>query len=120
MTAAYWVLATLLALFYLYAGAAKVARTRDQLRPVMAWVDTTPMPVVRALGVLEALGAVGLVLPPLSGIAPWLALAAALGFALLQVGATAVHLRMGDRQVTLNTTLLLAAAATAWLSTTWL
>ncbi|MER5932400.1 DoxX family protein [Streptomyces sp. NPDC002054] len=120
MNFAYWALAGLLALFYLYGGGVKVVRSREQLRPMMAWVDTTPMPAVRAIGTIEVLGSIGLVLPPLTGIAPWLALAAAIGFAVLQIGATGVHLSLGDRQVALNITLLLTASVTAWLATTWL
>ncbi|MEU4510853.1 DoxX family protein [Nonomuraea wenchangensis] len=117
---AYWIVAGLLALFYLYAGGMKVVRSRERLRPMMAWVDDTPMPAVRAIGVIEVLGAIGLLLPPLTRIASWLALAAAIGFVVLQVGATALHLSRGDRQIALNITLLLAAALTVWLATTWL
>jgi uncharacterized membrane protein len=117
---AYWIVAGLLALFYLYAGGMKVVRSRERLRPMMAWVDDTPMPAVKAIGVIEVLGAIGLILPPLTHIASWLALAAAIGFVVLQIGATALHLRRGDRQIALNITLLLAAALTAWLATTWL
>ncbi|AQW55649.1 DoxX family protein [Streptomyces violaceusniger] len=120
MNVAYWIVAGLLALFYLYGGGVKVVRSRERLRPMMAWVDTTPMPAVRAIGVIEVLGAIGLILPPLTGIAPWLALAAAIGFVVLQIGATRVHLSRGDRQVALNITLLLAAAVTVWPATTWL
>lgn len=79
MNIAYWIVAGLLGLFYLYAGGVKVVRSRDGLRPMMAWVDSTPMPAVRAIGVIEVLGAIGLILPPLTGIAPWLALAAPSG-----------------------------------------
>ena len=120
MDIAYWIVAGLLALFYLYGGGVKLVRSREQLLPMMAWVDTTPMPAVRAIGPIEVLGAIGLVLPPWTGIAPWLALAAATGFVLLQLAATRVHLRRGDRQVALNLTLLLTAAVTVWLATTWL
>ncbi|MBM9507920.1 DoxX family protein [Actinacidiphila acididurans] len=120
MNVAYWLLAGLLALFYLYGGALKVTRSRDRLRPMMAWVDTTPLPAVRAIGVIEVLGATGLILPPLTGVTPWLAPVAATGFVLLQLGAIRVHLALGDRQVALNLTLLLAAAVTVWLATTWL
>jgi hypothetical protein len=116
----YWIVAGLLALLYLYAGGLKLVRSRQQLRPMMAWVDTIPMPVVRAIGLVEVLGAIGLVLPPLTGIAPWLALAAAIGFVVLQIGATAVHLSLGDRRIALNGTLVLAAAGTALAATTWL
>jgi uncharacterized membrane protein len=87
---------------------------------MMAWVDSTPMPAVRAIGLVEVLGAIGLILPPLTGIAPWLALVAAIGFVVLQIGATTVHLSLGDRRITLNITLVLAAAVAVWLSTTWL
>ncbi|MFB7594033.1 DoxX family protein [Streptomyces sp. NPDC056160] len=120
MNAAYWVLAGLLALFYLYGGTLKVLRSRDRLRPMMAWVDSMPMPAVRALGLTEMLGACGLVLPPLTGIAPWLALAAAVGFTALQIGAVRVHLSRGDRRIALNLTLLSGAAVTVWPATTWL
>jgi uncharacterized membrane protein len=117
---AYWIVASLLAFFYLYGGGVKVVQNREQLRPMMAWVDSTPMPAVRAIGVIEVLGAIGLILPPLTGIAAWLALAAAIGFLVLQIGATRVHLSRGDRQIALNITLIVAAAVTIWLATTWL
>ncbi|GAB3451961.1 DoxX family protein [Actinophytocola sediminis] len=119
MTVAYWIVAGLLAFFYVYAGWLKLFRGRDRLQPMMAWVDRTPMPVVRTIGALEVLGAIGLVLPPLTGIAPWLALAAAGGFVILQLGATVVHLRRGDRRIGLNLGLLLTAVVTTWLATTW-
>ncbi|MFI2610933.1 DoxX family protein [Kitasatospora sp. NPDC018619] len=120
MNIAYWIVAGLLALFYLYAGAMKVIRTRDQLRPMMAWVDRIPLPAVRALGTVEILGAIGLILPPLTGTAPWLALAAATGFVLLQIGAIAIHLTGEERHITLNVGLIATAAVTIWPATTWL
>ncbi|MFE7934207.1 DoxX family protein [Streptomyces sp. NPDC057456] len=120
MNVACWIVAGLLALFYLYGGGVKMVRSREQLQPMMAWVDSTPMPAVRAIGLIEVLGAIGLILPPLTGTAPWLALAAAIGFVLLQIGATRVHLSRGDRQIALNLTLLLTAAVTVWLATTWM
>ncbi|MET9387724.1 DoxX family protein [Streptomyces sp. NPDC002928] len=120
MSVVYGTVAGLLALFYLYGGGLKVVRSREQLRPMMAWVDSTPMQAVRAIGVIEVLGAIGLVLPPLTGIAPRLALAAAIGFVVLQIGATGVHLSRGDRRIALNVTLLLTAAVTVWLAATGL
>ncbi|WP_329343231.1 DoxX family protein [Streptomyces sp. NBC_00663] len=116
MNIAYWIVAGLLALFYCYAGTLKVVRSRDQLRPMMAWVDRIPLPALRALGTVEILGAVGLVLPPLTGIAPALAPAAAIGFVLLQAGAIAVHLTDEDRRIVLNIGLLATAAVTVWLA----
>ena len=121
MEIAYWIVGGLLAVFYLYSGSLKLIRSQDQLRPMMGWVDTVPMPAVRAIGAIEVLGAAGLILPPLTGIAPALALAAAIGFVVLQVGATALHLSRGEgRLIGLNITALLLAAVTAWLATTWI
>ncbi len=119
MTIAYWIVAGLLALFYLYAGGIKLYRTREQLLPMMAWVGRTRMPVVRGIGTVEVLGAFGLILPPLTGVAPVLALAAAVGLVLLQIGAITVHLRT-DRQFGINIPAILLAAVTVWLATVWL
>jgi uncharacterized membrane protein YphA (DoxX/SURF4 family) len=120
MEISYWIVAALLAVFYLYAGGKKIAQSQDRLRPMMGWVDTVPMPLVRLIGVLEVLGAAGLILPPLTGIASWLAIAAATGLVLIQIGGITVHLRRGEvREIGLNLTLLAAAAVTAWLATTW-
>jgi hypothetical protein len=116
VNATYWTVAGLLALFYLYGGGIKIVQSRDRLRPMMAWVDTMPMPAVRSIGVIEVLGAAGLILPPLTGIAPWLALAAAIGFVLLQLAAIRVHLRLADRRIALNISLVAAAAVTVWLA----
>ena len=119
MTVAYWIIAGLLAAFYLYAGGVKLVRSKEQLQPMMAWVDRTPMPAVRAIGAVEVLGAVGLILPPLTGSAPALALVAAIGFVVLQILATWVHLARGDKQIALNAILIVLAAVTAWLATIW-
>ncbi|GAA0586096.1 DoxX family protein [Paractinoplanes ferrugineus] len=117
MEIAFWIVAGLLALFYLYAGAQKVLRSQEKLRPMMGWVDEIPMPVVRLIGVLEILGALGLVLPPLTGIAPGLAVAAAIGLVLIQVGGMIVHLRRGEKNlIGLNIALLVLAAVAAWLA----
>ena len=120
MKIAYWIVAGLLGVFYLYAGSKKVAQGKEQLAPMMRWVDTVPMWLVRLIGVVEILGVAGLVLPPLTGIAPVLALLAALGFVVLQVLATGLHLSRGEVKVTgLNVALIALAGVAAWLATIW-
>ncbi|MBZ5737152.1 DoxX family protein [Nocardioides mangrovi] len=119
MEIAYWIVAVLLAVFYLYAGAMKVVRSQEQLQPMMGWAGTDlPMPAVRFIGVVEVLGALGLVLPPLTGIAVGLAMAAAIGLTVLQVLALRVHLRRGEqRESSMNAVLALLAALAAWFAT---
>lgn len=115
MTVFYWVVAALLALFYLYSGGIKLVRRREQLEPMMHWVDTVPMAAVRGLGLVEVLGALGLVLPILTGIAPVLAFLAAVGLLVLQVLATAFHLSRGERSdLWLNVVLIVLAALAVW------
>jgi DoxX-like family len=120
MTVAYWIVGALLALLYLYSGGLKVARSPDQLRPMMGWVDAVPLRLVRTIGVLEVLGALGLILPPLTGIAPGLALVAAAGLVLIQVGGISLHLSRGEVKVIwLNAGLLVLAGVEIWLATVW-
>jgi hypothetical protein len=118
---AYWIVAALLALLYLYSGGIKMVRSKDQLRPMMGWVDALPLKLIRAIGVLEVLGALGLVLPPLTRVVPGVALAAAVGLVLIQVGGISLHLSRGESKlIGLNVVLLTLAGVAIWLSTTWL
>ncbi|MEV6344064.1 DoxX family protein [Actinoplanes sp. NPDC051851] len=112
MHIAYWIVAGLMALLYLFSGGRKATQSRDRLRPMMGWVDQIPLPAIRALGILEILGAIGLILPPLTGVATRLAIAAAAGLLLIQIGAVALHLSRGEaRLIGLNVVLLVAAGA---------
>lgn len=118
MNIAYWIVAALLAAFYLYAGGKKIVQSTKQLAPMMGWVDTVPMPAVRLIGALEVLGAIGLIVPPLMGIASWLAVAAALGLVVVQIGGISLHLARGEaRLIGLNLVLLVLAAVAVWLAT---
>lgn len=119
MLVAYWIVAGLLAVFYLYSGGIKIIQSKDRLRPMMQWVDDMPLAAVRAIGVVEVLGAIGLIVPPLVGVLPGLALAAAIGLIAVQVGAAIVHLRRGDA-IWMNLALAIVAGVVAWLSTIWL
>lgn len=120
MLIAYWIVAGLLALAYLVAGAQKVLRSPDKLAASgMGWAKDLALPVVRLIGVAEVLGAVGLILPPLAGVAPVLAPIASLALAALQVGAIVFHLtRHEPRALPMNLVLLLSAVAVAILG--WL
>ena len=94
MLIALWILNALLALVFLAAGGLKLLKPRAALIDGgMPWAADFPPLTVKAIGALQVLGALGLVLPLLTGIAPLLAPVAALGLAVLMVGAVVVHRR---------------------------
>ncbi len=109
MNAVLWATQALLALIFLQSGARKLLRSEAQTRAVY-WVGATPVRVVRGLGVLEILGALGLLLPGLTGILPWLTPLAALGLAALMVGAAWVNVR-ARRYLLLGANVILLALA---------
>jgi DoxX-like family len=70
---------------------------------------------VKALGVVEILGAVGLILPALLDIAPVLVPLAALGLGFIMIGAAIVEFRRQEfKHVLLNLTYLAMAALVAF------
>lgn len=117
MVIAYWIIAGLLALVYLMAGALKVFRSREQLIAAgQGWVEGANTGIVKLVGALEVAGALGLILPPLTGIAPSLAPMAALGLVLVQAVAIGVHMKLNDtKSLPVNIILLAMAIVAAWL-----
>lgn len=116
MNVVLWVIAGLLSLTFLVAGVMKLARPRkDLVASGMSWAEDFSDPTVRVIGALEVLASVGLILPPATGIAPPLTPLAALGIALLMIGAAVVHGRRGEHAtIAVNAVLLALAALVAW------
>jgi uncharacterized membrane protein YphA (DoxX/SURF4 family) len=115
MSVIVWVLQILLALAFLAAGIIKVTQPRQRLAATMGWVEDFSDPGVRAIGALELLGALGLLLPALTGMATMLVPLAAVGLALLMVGAAATHRRRGELpMIGVNAVLLVLAVVVAW------
>ena len=110
-----WIAQILLALMFTATGLMKTLRSREALATVQPWVDDVPQPVVRLAGVAEILGALGLVLPAVAGIAVTLVPVAAVGLMAVMVGAVVVHARRGETQaIVVNVALLAVAAFVAW------
>ena len=91
-----WICAGLLAAMFLMAGVMKVTMPKEKLLPTMKWAETWSVPQLRALGAVEVLGAIGLILPRALNIAPVLTPLAAVGCAIVMIGATVTHIRMKD------------------------
>lgn len=113
MLVAFWIVSGLVALVFLAAGTMKLARPKEALvASGLAWTEDFTEPTVKAIGAAEVLGAIGIVLPALTGIAPILSPIAASALALVMVGAIVVHVRRRENP-TVNIVLLLLAAASA-------
>jgi uncharacterized membrane protein YphA (DoxX/SURF4 family) len=113
MNVVLWIAQGLLALAFLMAGGMKLLRSKEQvLEAGQGWAEDFPAGVVKAIGVVEVLGALGLILPALTGILPLLTPLAAAGLVLDMVGAALTHARRSEvlPNVVVNTVLALIAA----------
>jgi DoxX-like protein len=97
METALWFAQSLLAAIFLVTGLTKLIVPRRRLAAgPMRWAAEVSDARFRTIGLLEVLGAAGLVLPGVLGIATILTPLAAVGLALTMVGAIATHVRFGE------------------------
>ena len=84
-----WIVQGLLTVMFLFAGGAKLVMSAEQ----MAAPGPIQLPVafIRFIGVCEALGAIGLIVPWLTGIKPGLTPLAAAGLLIIMAGATVIN-----------------------------
>ncbi len=115
MNIALWVIAGLLAVAYFFAGFMKATQPIESLSKTMGWTREIPVPLVRFIGIAEALGAIGLIVPLATGILPWLTPAAAVGLVVVQMFAVIFHVsRREATKVPTNVILLVLAAFIAY------
>lgn len=115
MNVALWIVAGLLAAIFLMAGAMKMMKSKEDLLEKMGWVEDYDERTLKAIGLLEVLAAIGLILPAVTGIVPTLVPLAAIGIALTMVGAIAVHQKRGETtELTMNSAFLVMSLFVAW------
>lgn len=115
MNTALWIAQGLLAVAFLMAGGLKVTRSNAELQSQMAFVEDFSDQQITAIGIAEVLGALGLVLPGLFGIAPILTPLAATGLTITMLLAAAVHVRREELPMVVPNLVLGALAAfVAW------
>lgn len=88
-----WILQILLALLFLFAGSMKFIMSAEQMTegaPV-----ALPIWFIHFIGICEILGAIGLVVPWLTGIKSWLTPLAASLLIVIMIGATVISAMMG-------------------------
>ena len=84
MNIALWIAQGLLAAMYLMAGVIKTFQTA-KAKEQMPWAKERSDGFVRFVGTSELLGALGLILPLVTGILPWLTPLAAIGLIIIQL-----------------------------------
>jgi uncharacterized membrane protein YphA (DoxX/SURF4 family) len=115
MDIALWIVQGVLAAFMLMAGIMKLAKPREELVDKMAFAEDFSDGPIKAIGALEVLAAIGLILPGITGIAPVLVPLAAVGIALIQAGAVIVHARRSEtKQLIMNLVFIAMAVFIAW------
>jgi len=92
MNVALWIVQSLLAALFLFAGVMKLVMPLEQMAGPVAF----PGWFLRFIGVAETLGGLGLILPGLLRIRPGLTPLAAAGLVIIMIGATGIGLKVGD------------------------
>src|SRR4051812_31309764 len=94
----------------------KTFRPIPDLTKMMVWPGDVAPGMVRFVGIVEMLGAIGLILPVLTGMLAWLTPLAALGLSLIQVLAIGFHARRGEtaKSPPLNLVLLALSLFVLW------
>lgn len=108
-----WTLQVLLAVVFTASGVSKISQPKGRLIAIgQTGVAPFPLPVIRVTAFCELLGAIGVLVPRLVGIAQYLTPLAAAGFAIVMVGAIGSHAYLREPRNVALTTLILTAAVT--------
>ena len=99
MNTVLWIVQGLLAAVFLATGLTKLTQSRAKMAAgPMRWAADVTDAQFRAIGALEVLGAIGLIVPAALGVAPILTAFAATGLVLTMVAAIAIHRRLGETE----------------------
>ena len=97
METALWIVQVLLAAIFLVTGTTKLTQPREKMAAgPMRWAADVTDAQFRTVGLLEVLGALGLILPTALGVAPLLTPLAAIGLVLTMIVAIRLHVQYGE------------------------
>jgi len=116
MNLALWIVAIVLAATFAGSGLMKLLVPKDKLvNSGQGWAQDYTPTNIRLIGIVELLGAAGLILPAVTHLAPILVPLAAIGLVLVMVGAAMVHARRKEAMnIGVNAVLLALAVFVAW------
>jgi uncharacterized membrane protein YphA (DoxX/SURF4 family) len=110
-----WVAQVVLGAMFLMAGAMKASQPVEVLAESLPWVTTMPIGLVKFIGLSELLGGLGLLLPSLLRIKPFLTVWAAIGLVTVMLFAAIFHATRGEfSAIGMNVVLMAIAAFVAW------
>ena len=110
-----WVLQIALAAVFVMAGVIKATQPKEKLVTNLPWVEDFSAGTVRLIAILELLGAIGLILPAVTGILPVLTPVAATGLAIVMALAVNTHRRRHEPSgMAFTAVLFVAAVVVAW------
>jgi hypothetical protein len=107
MNAALWAGQIVLAVVFTFSGALKLVMSKERMLATgQTGVRDYSLPAIRMIAACELAGAAGLILPELIGRAFVLTPLAAIGLALVMIGAAVAHTRLSEpRNVAVNAVL---------------
>ncbi|GAB4002033.1 DoxX family protein [Spirosoma daeguense] len=112
---ALWVAQVVLAVSLIWAAWMKLVQPVDQLANMWPWAGQVPVALVKFAGIVDLLGALGLVLPAPLRIQPKLTPITAICVIILMVCASVFHILRGEALVIgVNIVFALMAAFIAW------
>jgi uncharacterized membrane protein YphA (DoxX/SURF4 family) len=114
MNIALWIVQVLLGGMFVFAGVLK-AFQYERAKASLFWVKDVPHGLVTFIGISELLGGLGLLLPSITGILPWLTPLAGASLALIMILAIGFHASRREGQaIGINSVLLVLAAFVAY------
>ncbi|GAB3557682.1 DoxX family protein [Spirosoma fluminis] len=110
-----WVAQVSLAASLVWAAGMKLVQPVDKLSAMWPWVGQVPAALVKFTGLVDLLGAIGLILPSLVRIKPKLTPIAAIGIIVLMLCASIFHIGRGEASgIGVNIVFAIIAAFVAW------
>jgi hypothetical protein len=91
-----WTAQVLLSITLLWAGSVKLFQPIEQLKTRWSWTGEVSSNFVKLTGVIDLLGAIGVLLPALLRFKPILTPIAAVGIILLMISASIFHISRGE------------------------
>jgi len=112
---ALWVVQVVLAAGLIAGGFMKLFQPIETLAAMWPWAGEVPVALVKGTGIIDLLGALGIILPSLLRIQPKLTPIAAIGIVALMIAASIFHITRGEAsQIGFNVFFAGLAAFVAW------